>query len=151
MYKLLITIHALSALYWVGGLLFATFVLLYEMKQMDVVRAHRELLKRSVNLFRWHSLVAAGLLLLTGVLMIPERSYTEPARLTALFVMILGWCLLTAMVAGTIPGSSFSARPEDIEEKEQRDWNPNKLYWIHVASSVIAVVVFSAGVYLAYS
>ncbi len=147
----LVTIHLLLAVFWIGGIFFATFVLLYTIKNSDRPEEHRPFLKRLVGRFRLLSFVVAALLLVTGVMMLPQRSFSEPIRFAALAVMILGWCALTAMVFGTLSEEPFSGREQDVEEKEQEEWNPTRLYWIHVAVSLIGVLILAAGAVLAYT
>jgi len=150
-FNMLVTIHLVTAVFWIGGIFFATFILLAVIKNSDDPDQHRVFLKKLVNRFRTFSGGASALLFVTGILMLPLRSFSSPLRFGALATMILGWVALTAMVFGTMPEEAFSGRPEDVEEKERKEWNPHRLYWIHVAVSLLGIVILAAGVVLAYS
>ncbi len=148
-FKALVLIHLLSAVFWVGGLYYVTFVLLQEVRTAEDPHQHRPILKRTGRRFRLYSAVAAFLLLVSGLLLLPQRTYRSGLRFGALLTMILGWAFLTAMVYGSMPQEAFSGRPDDIEEKEREQWHPNRLFWIHLAASLIGTVALAAGTVLA--
>lgn len=150
-FNILVALHLISAVFWVGGVYFATFILLVTIMNSDEPVQRRPFLKRLVGRFRVASFFASGLLLFTGLLMLPWRSFSEPLRFAAFSTMVLGWCAMTAMIAGTIPSESFSGREQDIKEKEDEEWNVHRLYWIHVAVSALGTLILLAGVILAYT
>ncbi len=147
----LVTIHMVTAVFWIGGLLFTTFVLLRTIINSESPGEYRSFLKRLVRRFRRWSFGASGLLLLTGLLMLPERSFHEPLRFAALAVMILGWVAMSAMTFGTMPDEAFSGRAEDIEQKEREESNPRRLYRIHLVVSLFGVLILASGAVLAYT
>lgn len=147
----IVLLHVLAAVVWVGGLFYATFVHLHVFSRMSDPHEHRSMLKQSMERFRKWSVAAAGVLLITGLLMLPTRSFTTGVRFGALATMILGWAFMTAMTFGTMPEQAFSGRPDDIEEKEQEQWDPNRLYWMYVAMTLAGIIAMAAGTVLAHA
>lgn len=145
----LVILHVVAAAVWVGGLFYATFVHLHVFSRISDPHEHRSMLKQSIERFRKWSVLAAGVLLITGLLMIPSRTFHSGLRFGALAIMILGWAFMTAMTFGTMPEEAFSGRPDDIEEKEQEQWDPNRLFWIYVSITVAGMIAMSAGAVLA--
>ncbi len=149
--QFLVAIHLLAAVGWIGGIFFATFVLLRVIKNSESPVEHRPFLKRVVGRFRGLALLFSGLLFITGILMIPMRSFRSPIRFTAITVMILGWVVLTAVVSGTIPSTSYSSREEDIMKKEAEEWNVHRMFYLHIAISLMGMLILVAGSVLTHT
>jgi uncharacterized membrane protein len=150
-FNTIVILHVLAAAVWVGGLFYATFIQLYGFSQLSDPHEHRPLLKDGIERFRRWSVLAAAVLLITGLMLLPLRTFHTGVRLAALATMILGWVFMTAMTFGTMPEQAFSGRPDDIEEKQQEQWDPDRLFWIYVTMTVAGIIAMAAGTVLAYA
>ena len=78
MYRITVTIHVLSAMFWLGGMFFLAIVGAPALRGLDP-DLRRRLFKEIGERFRTASWVVIGVLVVTGVLNLHFRGLLEPA------------------------------------------------------------------------
>lgn len=85
LYLLSVWLHILTAMLWLGGMLFLVLVLLPIVRQPEYRQVAGELFHRAGVRFRWIGWVGFGLLILTGSFNLVYRGITWSTLGTALF------------------------------------------------------------------
>jgi len=160
-YHLSVFVHVLSAVVWVGGMLFLALVAIPVLRGLEP-RPRAELVARMGERFRPVGWACIVLLVVTGVVNLAYRGVTWESVATGSlwqspFGQVLAWklAMVAAMVAVSAwhdfvlgPASTRLARDARPEDEPAREALRRRAAWVGRANAVLALGVLAAAVML---
>ncbi|NKE70824.1 DUF4149 domain-containing protein [Nitrospiraceae bacterium HYJII51-Mn-bac16s-1-B09] len=147
LWMILIWIHVLAAMFWVGGMLFFSIVLIPSLRKMPVLQ-RAELMSEIGRRFRWSGWISLGVLLTTGLLRLYSLEFQEIrmggwlGTKLALIALMIALTLLHDIVLGprSIQISRSAAAPHPLQRTVR---------WMARLNLVVGLFVVLAAVYVA--
>ena len=155
---ILITLHVLAAVVWVGGMTFLSLVLAPLIKKVSVASESMALFWRAAVRFRLVVWTAVALLLTSGPMLLYERGLNvfEPGQWPQVLRIKLG--LVVPLVALTVTHDlllgPLMRRISSIPKDSRSSWERTIVHiapWVPRATLLLALGVLSTGVVLVRS
>lgn len=103
--KLIVLVHVLSAIVWIGGMFFLSLVLFPALKKLEPGEKRTQAISLTANRFRKISWIAIVVLLITGILNVVNLGITWEMIMSAEFfssqfgkILIIKVCLVLMMI-----------------------------------------------------
>ncbi|WP_447968633.1 DUF4149 domain-containing protein [Nitrospira sp. M1] len=158
MYIFLSWIHLSAAIFWVGGMLFLSLVAVPLLKrETDPAQAQRWFLNvaRRFRSIVWWAIV---LLLLTGVLLLPQRlSFSLPLSEWPIIIIAKLSLVLLLIITSITHDRIIGPKARSIKQKASVDWSAGDRILVHFApwigrmTMILGLAVVLAGVMLVRS
>jgi putative copper resistance protein D len=158
MMALLVWLHILAAVMWIGGMIFLSLVLAPLMRSHNSASEVIAFFRSAARRFRFVVWGAVALLLSTGPMLLRQRglSVLDPSGWPHVLQMKLGLVgiLLLLTVAHDFLHGSWANRIRTIPESARSSWEQMIIHtssWVPRVALVVALLVLAAAVLLARS
>jgi uncharacterized membrane protein len=156
MYLVLVSLHALAAIVWVGGMLFLSLVLAPIVRSRKAAPEFMALFRSAALRFRIVAWAAIGALLLTGPILLLQRGISLAApsswpHIVQLKLGLVGVLIILTLLHDLVLGPRVS-RAVAIPESSRTDWDHlivRTARWLPRVSLILAMAVVVVAVVLA--